>query len=111
MFTNVNKKENRLHRHKRVRTRVSGSLDLPRISIFRSNRYLYAQAINDKQGETLFSARGGKTVKEAKELGTVLAGKAKEKKIKAVVFDRGGYRYHGRIKALAEAIREGGITI
>lgn len=91
-----------------------------RLSVFRSNKSIYAQIIDDKKGETLVAAsakeiRGGSSKKEtkieiAKKVGIVLAQKAKDQKIKVVVFDRGGYKYHGRIKSLAEGAREGGLV-
>lgn len=84
------------------------------MSVFVSNRYIYAQIIDDRKGETLASARsqeveGGKSVEEARKVGERLAEKAKEKKVKQVVFDRGGYKYHGRVKALAEGARSKGL--
>lgn len=84
------------------------------MSVFVSNRYIYAQIIDDRKGETLASARsqeveGGKSVEEAREVGERLAEKAKEKNVKQVVFDRGGYKYHGRVKALAEGARSKGL--
>jgi large subunit ribosomal protein L18 len=108
----------RTRRRRRVRKRVSGSLERPRLSVFRSGRHIYAQLVDDLDGRTLTSAsslcgevrgKGGKPAEVAKRVGELLAARAKEKKVTAVVFDRGGYRYHGRVRALAEAAREGGL--
>jgi len=102
----------------RVRKRVVGSEERPRLSVFRSNKQIYAQVINDEKGITLVSASSRekafsdvKTAKtdKAKEVGKLLAEKAREAGIEAVVFDRNGYLYHGRIKSLAEGAREGGL--
>ena len=114
MLENVNKKQKR---QKRVRAKIAGTKDKPRLSVFRSNRYLFAQLINDEKGQTLIGvsekelSAGEKVNKteKAKQLGTVLAKKALHKKINAVVFDRGSYLYHGRVKAFAEGAREGGL--
>lgn len=89
----------------RVRRRLMRMSKLPRLSVFRSNRYIYGQVIDDKKGITLAAARG----KEPTEVGEKIAGAAKDKKIAKVVFDRGAYRFHGRVKALAEAARKGGL--
>ena len=114
MLENVNKKQKR---QKRVRAKIAGTKDKPRLSVFRSNRYLFAQLINDEKGQTLIGvsekelSAGEKVNKteKAKQLGTVLAKKALHKKINTVVFDRGSYLYHGRVKAFAEGAREGGL--
>jgi len=108
------KYEKRQKRHNRVRSRVSGTENKPRLAVFKSNRYIYAQLINDVKGETLAMAdsrkSGAKTlVEKAKEAGSTLAGLAKEKKVNEVVFDRGGFIYTGAVKALADAAREGGL--
>lgn len=106
--------------HLRVRKKVSGSAAAPRVAVYRSNKHLYAQAIDDLSGSTLVSAstleegfvkKAGKApaVKIATELGKYLAEKAKAKGIKKVVFDRGGFHYHGRVKAFADGAREGGL--
>lgn len=106
--------------HLRVRKKVSGSAAAPRVAVYRSNKHLYAQAIDDLSGSTLVSAstleegfvnKAGKApaVKIAAELGKYLAEKAKAKGIKKVVFDRGGFHYHGRVKAFADGAREGGL--
>ncbi len=102
-------------REKRVRAKVRGTSDRPRLNVFRSDRYIYAQIIDDTAGSTLVAASSGKLknnktkTEQAKEVGKQLAKEALEKGIKAVVFDRGGYRYHGRVRALAEGAREGGL--
>lgn len=112
--------QSRQRRHDRVRRRVSGTPERPRLNVFRSLSNIYAQVIDDAAGLTLVSAStlepelhemmSGKTkTEQAKAIGLVLAERAKEKGIGKVVFDRGGYRYHGRIKALADASREGGL--
>ena len=117
MVKNVNKKAMRLHRHVRVRGKVSGTPERPRLNVFRSNANIYAQLIDDVNGVTLVSANTlekefeGATgnCEAAKKVGQVLAERAKAKGIEQVVFDRGGYIYHGRVAALAEGAREGGL--
>jgi len=117
MITKIDRKEQRDRRHKRVRTKVSGTAECPRLCVFRSNNNLYVQIIDDVAGKTLASASTlDKEVKTkhsnkeaAKEVGTLIAKRAAEKKIKTVVYDRGGYIYHGVVKELAEAAREGGL--
>lgn len=101
-------------RHSRVRAKISGTKEMPRLSVFKSHKYIYAQIIDDMKGHTLasFNSREtkGKTLSEkAKEVGTGIAKKAIEAKIKKVVFDRGGYLYAGKIKLVAEGAREGGL--
>ncbi|HOX96962.1 MAG TPA: 50S ribosomal protein L18 [bacterium] len=115
---NINKQKQalRARRHRRVRARVSGTVSAPRLCVFRGLRTVYAQLIDDSKGVTLASAyskelkdfKGTKT-EEAMALGKLIAEKAKALKIEAVVFDRGGYLYHGRVKALADGAREGGL--
>ncbi len=103
-------------RQRRVRSKIIGTKDMPRLSVFRSNAFVYAQMIDDENGKTLFGVaenkveniKGNKSEK-AKQLGMQLAKLAHEKKIKKTVFDRGRYRYHGRVKALAEGARAGGL--
>lgn len=105
-------------RQRRVRSKIIGTKEKPRLSVFRSNKHIYAQVIDDEQGKTIMSIsekqleKKEKLVKleKARELGKVLAKMANEKHIKQVVFDRGGYAYHGRVKALAEGAREGGLA-
>ncbi len=115
MDKNKMKNERQERRHGRVRAKVSGSAARPRLSVFRSNRGMFLQLINDENGQTLVSAKtqeiksaGAKTDK-ALELGKLLAEKAKAKNITSVVFDRGCYKYHGRVKAVADGAREGGL--
>ena len=115
------KREKRQRRHARVRKRVVGTSERPRLVVFRSNRHISAQIIDDTQGKTLCSATtASKKVQEAttdlagkvdrsRQLGEMLAQMAKEVGISQVVFDRGGYRYHGRVKALAEGARKDGV--
>lgn len=135
----LEKQEKRKRRHKRVRAKISGVSKVPRLYVFRSSRHIYAQLIDDEKGKTLAAAsdmeiKKSKTKKKkpastkapadkekkdkktltgkvalAYEVGKLIAEKALEKKIKKVVFDRGGYKYHGRVKAVAEGAREGGI--
>ncbi len=107
----IEKKEKRIKRHKRVTSKIGNNK--PRLCVFRSNKFIYAQIIND--GRTIVSAddktsKGKKNkVESSKEVGEVIAKKALENKIDEVVFDRGGYKYHGRVKALAEGARQGGL--
>lgn len=112
----LKKNEARGRRHRRVRRRVLGTPEKPRLAVFRSNREIYAQVIDDLAGATLVSASsaevkdsGLKKSQVAGKVGEILASKAKEEKIGQVVFDRGGYLFHGRVKALAEGARKGGI--
>jgi large subunit ribosomal protein L18 len=110
-------REARHRRHRRVRGKVAGTAERPRLVVTRSNRGIVAQLVDDASGKTLASAswlqvksfKGNKTA-QAGEVGKLLAQKAKDAKIKSVVFDRGGYLFHGRVKALADAAREGGLT-
>jgi large subunit ribosomal protein L18 len=106
----------RLRRHSRVRNKVSGTSEMPRLNVFRSNENIFAQIIDDTKGNTLVSSssvelkiKNGGNVEAAKLVGKDIAEKAKKAKIKKVVFDRGGYLYHGRVEALAEAARENGL--
>jgi large subunit ribosomal protein L18 len=109
-------REARLRRHRRVRGKVSGTAERPRLAVFRSNRGIFAQLVDDSTGRTLAGSswtaltdfKGDKSA-QAKEVGIRLAWAAKEAGIESVVFDRGGYLYHGRVKALAEGAREGGL--
>ena len=117
MVSKINKKAMRLKRHIRVRGKVSGTAERPRLNVFRSNANIYAQIIDDVNGVTLVSANTlekgfeGSTgnAEAAKKVGVTLAERAKAKGIEEVVFDRGGYVYHGRVAALAEGAREGGL--
>jgi large subunit ribosomal protein L18 len=111
----------RKRRHRRVRVKISGTPERPRLNVFRSSKHIYAQVINDYTGETLAAASSrdpelrnelphGGNKDAARKVGTLLARKAVDKGIKDVVFDRGGYLYHGRVKELAEGAREGGLN-
>ena len=100
-------------RHKKIRSRISGTSERPRLFVSRSNTHIYASLINDVEGKTLLTIwdkdlKGTKTEK-AEKVGEAVAKEAQAKKIDLVVFDRGGYKYHGRVKALAEAARKGGL--
>jgi large subunit ribosomal protein L18 len=106
----------RLKRRRRVRAKVRGSAERPRISVFRSNRGVFAQLIDDDSGRTLAAAgwteadlRGLKPLEQSKRVGELLAQRAVEAGVQEAVFDRGGYQYHGRVRALAEGAREGGL--
>ena len=117
MVSKTDRKMERERRHERVRTKVSGTPERPRLCVYRSNANIYAQIIDDTKGVTLVSASTlDKEIKEkhsnieaAKEVGSLVAKRALSKKIKTVVFDRGGYIYHGVVKELAEAARSGGL--
>lgn len=117
MISKTNRKAERIRRHARVRNKISGTAECPRLCVFRSNTGVYAQIIDDVKGVTLVSASTlDKDVKNkhankeaAREVGTLIAKRASEKKISNIVFDRGGYIYHGVIKELADAAREGGL--
>ncbi len=117
MISKIDRKATRKIRHLRVRRKISGTAECPRLCVYRSNSNVYAQIIDDVAGNTLVSASTlDKEVKTkhankeaAKEVGILIAKKAAEKNIKEVVFDRGGYIYHGVVKELAEAAREGGL--
>jgi len=112
--------EARKARHRRVRKKITGTPERPRLNVFRSHKHIYAQIIDDYAGRTLVAAstldrelrdkiKYGGNIEAAKQVGALIARRAIEKEIKKVVFDRGGYLYHGRVKALAEAAREGGL--
>src|SRR5436309_1793798 len=114
----ASKDDIRIRIHKRIRQRVEGSEQRPRLAVFRSLNHIYAQVIDDGKGHTLASASSsektakigsGGNVAGAKQVGKLIAERAKEKGINKVVFDRGGYLYHGRVKALADAAREAGL--
>ena len=118
MVSRENKNAKRLHRHKRVRAKISGTPARPRLCVYRSNNNIQVQLIDDTVGNTLISVSSyesgfekneGGNVEAAKKVGKLAAERALEKGITEVVFDRGGYLYHGRIKALAEAAREAGL--
>ena len=108
------KNDIRLRIHKRIRSRMQGTPERPRLTVFRSLAHTYAQVIDDSKGVTLVSAstagvKSGGNIEAAKKIGAAVAQKALENGIKKVVFDRGGYIYHGRVKALADAAREAGL--
>ena len=117
-MANKSKGEVRQAVHKRIRRKIAGSTERPRLAIFRSLNHIYAQIIDDSKGETIaaastnepeFRGRSGGNIAAAKEVGKLIAVRAKEKGISRVVFDRGGYIYHGRVRNLAEAAREAGL--
>ncbi len=112
----TNRKEKRLRRHTRIRAKISGTLSRPRLSVSRSSKHIYLQLIDDNAGKTIFGMSDTKIKKgtktdRARELGRLAAKQIKDKKIDQVVFDRGGNRYHGRVAALAGALRKGGLKI
>ena len=119
MLTKITKNEKRGHVHERIRKKLQGTLDRPRLNVYRSLNHIYVQVIDDLSGKTLVSAstaegkketRGtGGNVAAAKAVGKTIAERAKAKGVTKVVFDRGGYIYHGRVKALADAAREAGL--
>jgi large subunit ribosomal protein L18 len=117
MINRPNTKAQRLKRHKRVRAKVSGTPETPRLNVFRSEKHIYAQIIDDVNGVTLCSASSvekdfeglGSNKEAARKVGKTVAERAKAKGIESVVFDRGGYVYHGRVQELAEGAREGGL--
>ena len=110
--------DGRTRRHARVREKVRGSAARPRLAVFRSLTHIYAQLVDDDAGTTLAAASSldtkdakGKRTELAKSVGTLLGDRAKQKGVTEVVFDRGGYRYHGRVKALAEGVRAAGVKV
>jgi large subunit ribosomal protein L18 len=114
----TNRNDVRIRIHKRIRQRLSGSAERPRLAVFRSVKHIYVQLIDDHKGKTLVSAssneknaaaKSGGNIAGAKEIGKLIAERAQAEGIKKVVFDRGGYLYHGRVKALADAAREAGL--
>ncbi len=116
MITQTKRNEIRKRIHSRIREKLSGTTERPRLNVYRSLNHIYAQVIDDQKGETLASAsslqlklKTGGNVATAKEIGKAVAERAIEKGVKRVVFDRGGFLYHGRIKALADAAREAGL--
>lgn len=116
MIKKESKNVSRQRRHVRVRNKISGTASCPRLNVFRSNANIFAQIIDDEKGITLVSSssvelklKNGGNVEGAKLVGKDIASKAKKNKIEKIVFDRGGYLYHGRVKALAEAARENGL--
>jgi large subunit ribosomal protein L18 len=117
-MTVVTKSQARLKRRRRVRAKIVGTAERPRISVFRSNRGIQAQLVDDLAGRTLAAVswtesdlRSLKPMEQAEKAGEALAERAKSAGVDTAVFDRGGYRYHGRVKAFAEGVREGGLTV
>jgi large subunit ribosomal protein L18 len=117
-MTVLTKNQARLKRRRRVRAKVAGTAERPRISVFRSNRGIQAQLVDDLAGRTLAAVtwtesdlRSLKPMEQAGKAGELLAERAKAAGVESAVFDRGGYRYHGRVKAFAEGVREGGLTV
>jgi large subunit ribosomal protein L18 len=117
-MTVVTKPQARLKRRHRVRAKVSGTAERPRISVFRSNRGIHAQLVDDISGRTLAAVawtesdlRGLKPMEQAGKAGELLAKRAKAAGVEVALFDRGGYRYHGKVKAFAEGVREGGLKV
>lgn len=112
--TILSKKEQRDRRHRRVRASISGTAERPRLTIFKSNRFVSVQLIDDEAQKTIAASHGrsfpGPLSKQAAAVGTAIAEEAKKKGISSVVFDRGGYQYAGQVKALADAAREAGLT-
>jgi large subunit ribosomal protein L18 len=120
MITKSDKNKARLKRHLRVRKKIQGTTERPRLNIFRSSKHMYAQLIDDVTGVTIASAStqdkelkdgigNGGNVEAARKVGTLIAERAKKSGIEKIVFDRGGYLYHGRVQALADAAREAGL--
>jgi large subunit ribosomal protein L18 len=117
MIKPINKNANRIRRHKRVRGKISGTAERPRLNVFRSANHMYAQLIDDDKGVTICSAsttdknftESGGNVEAAKKIGMAIAEKGKKAGITEIVFDRSGYVYHGRVAALADGAREGGL--
>jgi len=120
MISKKNRKQETQKRHRRIRVNLAGTAERPRLAVYRSNKHIYAQLIDDTKGVTLLSASSlegelkeklshGGNVEASKELGRIIAQKAQEKGIKEIVFDRGGKVYHGRIAAIADAARENGL--
>ncbi|MEK7060974.1 MAG: 50S ribosomal protein L18 [Patescibacteria group bacterium] len=109
-------RESRIKRQKRIRSKMHGTKSMPRLSVYRSNKYIYAQAIDDEKNETIASIsekdlkdKAGTKTQRAKNLGILLGERLKKSKTEKIVFDKGSFRYHGRVKAFAEGLREGGI--
>jgi len=116
-MTLLTKRERRLRRRRRVRARVTGTAERPRLSVYRSNRGVFAQLVDDRQGHTVAAVnwiepelRKLSASAQAKRAGELLAERAKAAGVESCIFDRGGYKYHGRVKALAEGAREGGLV-
>jgi large subunit ribosomal protein L18 len=117
-MTVLTKPQQRLKRRRRVRAKIAGTAERPRVSVFRSNRGLFAQLVDDERGHTLAAVshtesdlQGLKPLEQASKAGQLLAERAKAAGVERVLFDRGGYQYHGRVKAFAEGLREGGLAL
>jgi len=120
MNKNFKKQINKSRRHRKIRAKIKGTSKRPRVSVFKSNRHIFTQFIDDTEGKTILSSKiisskkskikGSKT-ERASVIGEMLAEKAKELGIKEAVFDRGGFKFHGRVKAIAEGLKKGGIKI
>jgi large subunit ribosomal protein L18 len=117
-MSSLSKQQLRIRRHKRIRALIKGTSKRPRVSVFKSNRHIFIQVIDDESGKTLLSSKvvsgskgksKGTKSEKATEIGKMIAEKAKAAGINEIVFDRGGYKYHGRVKALADALRTGGL--
>lgn len=117
-MNNIKKKrKDRIRRHKRVRAKIIGTKEIPRVAVFRSAKYIYAQVVDDKLGRSSFSLNNIKTkakkdenkTKSSLQTGQLLGEELKKKGIDKIIFDRGGFKYHGRVKALADGLREAGI--
>ena len=116
MLNKESKNEKRIRRHERLRSKVKGSATCPRLSVYRSNAHIHCQVIDDEAGKTLVACSSlemkldnGSNIDAAKKVGAEIANRCKSKGIETVVFDRGGYIYHGRVKAVAESAREAGL--
>lgn len=112
-MVSVKNNANRIQRRCRIRSKIFGTAKRPRLSVYRSNKFIYAQLVNDEQGKTLISAStlksNNQSISTASQVGQTIAQKALKLGIKIVVFDRGGYKYHGQIKAVADGAREAGL--
>lgn len=116
----ISKATHRIRRHARVRAKISGTSERPRVAVFKSNQHTYVQAIDDTRRLTIVglsdaevkpAGQGGRKEQKAYALGETLAKKLQEKRVTQVLFDRGGFKYHGRVKAVAEGLRKGGIKL
>lgn len=114
MNKTLTKKDMRARRHRRIRAKITGTALVPRLCVFKSNKFIYAQLIDDESGKTIVESNSmklkGKPVEQAKAVGADLAKKAQAKKVSKVVFDRSGYVYTGKVQAIAEGAREGGLV-
>lgn len=115
----MNKQQHRISRHRRVRAKIFGTAQRPRVSVFKSNKHVFVQFIDDNANKTIISSKvvsdnksemKGNKIDKATKIGEMLAEKAKEAGIKEIIFDRGGFKYHGRVRAVAEGLRKGGLN-